>query len=107
MEKPGPQRVQPDNRTADRADYMLRRHDLPMRGAILNATAPPFLPEPRDFSVSNGAGLHARLRGLDLRSLRWRFGLSTPILLLSLFTGLSGKPIFRQNRSIAQQRLFF
>jgi hypothetical protein len=34
-------------------------------------------------------------------------GLSTPILLLSLFTGLSGKPIFSQNASIAQQRLFW
>ena len=33
--------------------------------------------------------------------------LSTPILLLSLFSRQSGKPIFRQNRSIAQQRLFF
>jgi hypothetical protein len=32
--------------------------------------------------------------------------LSTPILLLSLFSGQSGKPIFTQNRSIAQQRLF-
>ncbi len=33
--------------------------------------------------------------------------LSTPILLFSLFTGLSGKPVFMQNRSIPQQRLFF
>ncbi len=34
-------------------------------------------------------------------------GLSTPILLLSLFTGLSRTPIFSQNASIAQQRLFW
>ena len=33
--------------------------------------------------------------------------LSTPILLLSLFSAQSGQSIFRQNRSIAQQRLFF
>ncbi len=33
--------------------------------------------------------------------------LSTPIRLLSLFSGHSGKPSFRQNRSIAHQRLFF
>jgi hypothetical protein len=33
--------------------------------------------------------------------------LSTPILLLSLFSGQAGKLVFRQNRSIAQQRLFF
>jgi hypothetical protein len=33
--------------------------------------------------------------------------LSTPILLFSLFSGQSGNPIFRENRSIAQQRLFF
>jgi hypothetical protein len=33
--------------------------------------------------------------------------LSTPILLLSLFSRQSGKPIFRENRSIAHQRLFF
>jgi hypothetical protein len=86
---------------------MLRRHDLPMRGAILNATAPPSLPELRDFSVSNGAGLHDRLRGLDLGSLRGCLGLTTPILLLSRRTCASGKPIFSQIASIAHQRLFF
>ncbi len=39
--------------------------------------------------------------------LRGLIGLSTPILLLSPFTGLSGKPSFRQNASIAHQRLFW
>jgi hypothetical protein len=47
------------------------------------------------------------LREWKMKCFPGLIGLSTPILLLSLFTGLSGKPIFSQNASIAQQRLFW
>ncbi len=59
------------------------------------------------FSGVKWCGFLELLRGLHLEALRRHLELSTPILLLSLFSGLSGKPIFTQNRSIPQQRLFF
>ncbi len=49
----------------------------------------------------------APLREWKMKCIPGLVGLSTPILLLSLFTGLSGKPIFSQNASIAHQRLFW
>jgi hypothetical protein len=47
------------------------------------------------------------LREWKMKCIPGLLGLSTPILLLSLFTGLSGKPLFSQNASIAHQRLFW